>query len=70
MTSDPTRPSGLLPTLGLATFGFAGLGLAGALPASAQPAAPPAQVPEVSVSGDRGASYQGDIATRPAPRVP
>lgn len=70
MISDPTRPSGLLPTLGLATFGFAGLGLAGALPASAQPAAPPAQVPEVSVSGDRGAGYQGDTATRPAPRSP
>jgi catecholate siderophore receptor len=56
---DPTRPNAVLPTIGLAAIGLFSPGLS-----DAQPVA----VPEVNVTGERGASYQGDIVTRPGPR--
>lgn len=58
--SHSPRPA-FLPTIGLAA-----MGLMSALPTAAQ--TPPAQEPEVSAIGQGGTSYQGDTATRPAPR--
>lgn len=59
MPPEFPRPPGLLPTIGLATLG---------LLAPEAGRAQPAQVPEVSVSGAPAGTYQGDTATRAAPR--